>query len=246
MPKFFADPASFAGDRVTLTGEVADHITKSLRMMPGERVTLCDGAGTDYSCVIDAVGREVLLTVEEEVRSDTEPPYRAVVYQALSKGDRFDTVVQKSVEFGAVAIVPVQTERATVRLSADDCARKAVRWQKIANSAAEQCGRGILPQVCPLMSFKEAVEEAGRDDIALFCYEDEKGTTLKEILEEITFPEGRTPTVAILIGPEGGFSEKEARLGAETLRSVSLGPRILRTESAAPFVLACLSYVFEL
>lgn len=246
MPKFFTDPASFAGDTVTLTGEVADHITKSLRMMPGERVTVCDGAGTDYSCVIDTVGREVTLTVEDKYPSVTEPPYRAVVYQALSKGDRFDTVVQKSVEFGAAAIVPVQTERATVRLSADDCAKKAVRWQKIANSAAEQCGRGILPEVCPLLSFKEAVEEAARADVALFCYEDERGTTLKEVLDGISFPEEKIPVVAILIGPEGGFSEKEARLGAEMLRSVSLGRRILRTESAAPFVLACLSLGFEL
>ena len=139
-----------------------------------------------------------------------------------------------------------RTKRATVRLSADDCAKKAVRWQKIANSAAEQCGRGVLPEVCPLLSFKEAVEEARQADVALFCYEDERGTTLKEVLEDLKLPEGKIPTVAILIGPEGGFSEKEARLGAEMLSSVSLGRRILRTESAAPFVLACLCYGFEL
>lgn len=255
MPKFFVNSEDISENKVILTGEKAVHITKSLRMSIGESVTVCDGAGTDHLCVIESVGREVLLTIEDSCLSSAEPPYRAVVYQALSKGDRFDTVVQKSVECGAFSIVPVQTERATVRLSADDCSKKAVRWQRIAESAAEQCGRGIVPRVCGLMNFAEAVAAARSADLALFCYENEDGVTLKERLEAFADTrkrDGTVPDIAVIIGPEGGFSEKEAALArecaaeSENFHSVSLGSRILRTESAAPFVLACISMGLEL
>lgn len=277
MPKFFISPEDISGNTAVLTGDKATHITKSLRMMPGERVILCDGEGTDYFCKIESVGREVSLSVEESSPCAAEPPYRAVIYQGLSKGDRFDTVVQKSVECGAAAIVPVQTERATVRLSRDDCEKKNLRWQKIAESAAEQCGRGCVPKMMPLMSFAEAVDAAKSAELAFFCYENEDGVTLKERLEAFAktlvvkdnnicvggscvtaegtpcLPaEAPPPTIAVLIGPEGGFSEKEAKLARDAVaecgnfHSVSLGTRILRTESAAPFVLACISMTLEM
>ena len=255
MPKFFIDKSSLAEGKAILTGEKAQHITKSLRMTPGEHVILCDGCGTDHFCVIDSVGKEVSLTVENFHPSIAEPPYKAVIYQGLSKGDRFDTVVQKSVECGAFAIVPVQTERATVRLSKDECDKKNIRWQRIAESAAEQCGRGIVPEMRRLMSFTEAVAEAALADLALFCYENEDGVTLKERLDAFaaSVRSGNgVPEIAVLIGPEGGFSEKEASLAREVcassgnFHSVSLGPRILRTESAAPFALACISMALEL
>ena len=282
MPKFFISPSDINENTAILTGDKAGHITKSLRMMPGEAVTLCGGEGTDYFCRIESVGREVVLSVEGSEPSRGEPPYRVVIYQGLSKGDRFDTVVQKSVECGAYAIVPVQTERATVRLSRDDCDKKNVRWQKIAESAAEQCGRGIVPQMMPLMSFAEAVAAARSADLALFCYENEDGVTLKERLEAFAkvlpaeasvikdsnirvggscvtdegtpcLPaEASPPTIAVLIGPEGGFSDKEAEMvrltmaESDNFHSVTLGPRILRTESAAPFALACISMALEM
>lgn len=254
MPKFFISSSEISGSTAKITGDRAGHITKSLRMMPGESVTLCDGEGTDYFCRIESVGKEVSLSVEGSEPCGGEPPYRAVIYQGLSKGDRFDTVVQKSVECGAVAIVPVQTERATVRLSREDCDKKNVRWQKIAESAAEQCGRGVVPAMMPLMSFSEAVNAAKTADLALFCYENEDGVTLKDRLEAFaaTVAEAPPPTIAVLIGPEGGFSDKEAEMvrtamtESENFHSVTLGPRILRTESAAPFALACISMALEM
>lgn len=270
MPKFFIDKKDISDSRAVLTGEKAQHVTKSLRMTAGEHVILCDGEGTDHLCIIESVGKEVTLSVEGTVPSVGEPPYRAVVYQGLSKGDRFDTVVQKAVECGAFAITPVQTERATVRLSREDCGKKNVRWQRIAESAAEQCGRGIVPKMRPLMSFAEAIDAAKSSDLALFCYENEDGVTLKERLEEfaaslenkISVPvegscfdsraEAAMPEIAIIIGPEGGFSEKEAEMArtacseSHKFHSVSLGCRILRTESAAPFVLACISMALEM
>lgn len=268
MPKFFIDKNDIAGGRAVLTGEKAQHVTKSLRMSAGESLILCDGEGTDHYCVIESVGKEVTLSVESSSPSAGEPPYRAVIYQGLSKGDRFDTVVQKSVECGAAAVVPVQTERATVRLSRDDCDKKNVRWQRIAESAAEQCGRGVVPKMQPLMSFAEAIEAAGKADLVLFCYENEDGVTLKDRLEEFAknveqktcvpvegscFNRERPiPEIAIIIGPEGGFSEREAEAAraacekSSRFHSVSLGSRILRTESAAPFVLACISMALEM
>lgn len=254
MPKFFIDKSDILENTAILTGEKAQHITKSLRMSAGETIILCDGEGTDYICVIESVGGEVALAIEESRVSRGEPPYRAVIYQGLSKGDRFDTVVQKSVECGAFAIVPVQTERATVRLNREECRKKNVRWQRIAESAAEQCGRGIVPRMQPLMSFAKAVELAKSADIALFCYENEDGVTLKERLEmfAVSIKDRNTlPEIAVIIGPEGGFSEREAEIAraaaeAENFHSVSLGSRILRTESAAPFVLACVSMALEL
>lgn len=246
MPKFFISPADTDGKRAVVRGDDAAHITKSLRMRAGERLTLCDGAGHDYLCTVEGVGTEVLLAIDEVRPSRGEPPYRAVVYQALSKGDKFDTVVQKSVECGAAAIVPVQTEWATVRLTAADCEKKRARWQKIAASAASQCGRGIVPEVMPLMSFAEAVDAAARADVALICYEDERRLTMREALAGFTPAGGEPFSVSVMIGPEGGFSGREIASAAEKLKSVTLGERILRTESAAPFALACLSMAYEM
>lgn len=256
MPKFFIDKSGICGGEAVLCGEQAQHVVKSLRMGVGETLVICDGCGTDHRCVIKSVGREVVLSVEESYPSAGEPPYNAVIYQGLSKGDRFDTVVQKSVECGAAAIVPVQTERATVRLNREDCDKKNVRWQRIAESAAEQCGRGTVPHMRRLLSFAEAIEAAKAADLALFCYENEDGVTLKERLDEfagIARENGSaSPDIAVIIGPEGGFSEKEAELArracaeCDSFHSVSLGTRILRTESAAPFVLACISMALEM
>lgn len=248
MPRFFIT-ASQIGERdsgektVLIFGEDAAHITKSLRMKPGEQVTVCDGVGREYSCMVEKTGETVTLAVTGERQSDTEPPYRATVYQALVKGDKFDTVVQKSVECGASRIVPFISERCIVRLDKKEAAKKVLRWQKIAEAAAKQCGRGIIPEVSGLLTFKEAAAEASRADIPLFCYEDESGRTLRPFLEE----EGECETVSLMIGSEGGFSPSEAQQAvSEGMVSVGLGKRILRTETASSFVLSCLSYRFEL
>lgn len=244
MPKFFIAPADTDGKTAVVRGDDAAHITKSLRMRSGEKLVLCDGAGKDYHCTVEEVGAEVRLSVDVICDSTGEPPYRAVIYQALSRGERFDIALQKSVECGASAIVPVQTERATVRLSAGDCEKKRARWQKIVTSAASQCGRGIIPTVEPLMQFPEALEAAGRAAIPMICYEGERKTTIREVLAAANFSDGCE--ISVMIGPEGGFSEREIALATERLSPVTLGGRILRTESAAPFALACISMAFEM
>ncbi len=249
MPRFFITSAQTGvtdGGKKTviILGDDASHITKSLRMKEGDGLVVCDMAGVEYDCVITSVGESVSADVISERKSDSEPPYKAVLYQALIKGDKFDTVVQKAVECGVSKIVPVLTERCVVRLTKQECEKKRARWQRIADEAAKQCGRGALVEVCPMMTFREAVAAAAEADLSLFCYEAENGTTLKSALKE----HDRIPdTVSFMIGSEGGFSVSEAETAKNAgMTPVGLGKRILRTETASGFVLSCLAYEYEL
>lgn len=247
MPRFFVSSSdvSYAPDRVLVSvkGDDAAHITRVLRMKSGERVTVCDENGVEYETVILSLGSEVVLDVLNKRQSENEPPYKAIVFQALVKGDRFDTVLQKSTELGASVIVPVITSRCTVKLTESDFAKKTDRWQRIAYEAAKQCGRGIIPKVERPVKFSEAVKMAIDCDLSLFCYEGEGTAPLPEITEKCDSPE----SIAVMIGPEGGFEPDEAENArASGMKMTGLGKRILRTETAAPFVLACLAYKYEL
>lgn len=242
MPRFFVPSESIADGLITVIGDDARHISRSLRMKVGERVTVCDPLGVEYNCVISAFTSEsVELSVTSSQRGESEPPYRAVVYQALVRSDRFDTVIQKSVEFGASMIVPVTTARSAVKLSPSDGEKKLVRWRRIAEEAAKQCGRSLVPELLFPIPFERAITDA--EGQRLFCYEEERTLKLTQALHNAE----NNGVFSLFIGPEGGFSPEEAALAASSgALSVSLGRRILRTESAAPFVLACLSYAFEL
>lgn len=248
MPRFFIRASQIGTEdggaqTVRILGDDAQHITKSLRMREGDTITVCDMARTEYSCRILSVGECVLARVESACPSASEPPYEAVLYQALIKGDKFDHVVQKAVECGVHRIVPVLTERCVVRLDKKDGEKKRLRWQRIAAEAAKQCGRGIIPEVSGLMYFKEAVSQAAQAALPLFCYEGEDKCSLVQATENCRAP----GTVSLLIGSEGGFSVEEASFAAECgMRSVGLGKRILRTETASSFALACLSFAYEM
>lgn len=249
MPRFFIDAGQISPDGATavITGDDARHISRSLRMRVGESLTLCDGCGTDISATISQISADaVTLALTSRVPCESEAPYRAVVYQALVRGERFDAVIQKSVEFGAAAIIPVATERATVRLSAADAAKKLARWQRIATEAAMQCGRGVIPRVGAPMPLGEALR--GGAGVRLFCYEEERTVHLRDALAASEAEaQHALREVSIFVGPEGGFAPDEAEAArAAGAISVSLGRRILRTESAAPFVLACLAMRWEL
>ncbi len=251
MPRFFISESQVGvrddgSKTVLIMGDDAAHITRSLRMKPGEAVTVCvsgDSAQHEYFCTVGAVGETVTLDVVSEGECLSEPPYRAAVYQALVKGDKFDTVVQKAVECGASRIVPFISSRCIVRLDKKDAAKKITRWQRIAEEAAKQCGRGIIPEVAPLMTFEEAVRDAAKCHIPLFCFEKEDGLSLPSALAD----SDRKSDIAVMVGSEGGFSDSEAELAAGAgMVSVGLGRRILRTETASSFVLSCLSYALEM
>ncbi len=225
MPRFFIE--DIEGDRLTVTGDDARHIGRSLRMKPGEEITLCDTRGTDCLCVIESVSEtDVIVQVRERRKSDTEPTVRVTLYQGYPKGDKLETVIEKAVELGVSAVVPVLTERSVARPDAKSASRKLERWQRHALEAAKQCGRGIIPQVEPLIGIAALPARMAAHDCAIFCYE-LGGEPLTKAL-------GSSPSdVGIFIGPEGGISSAEAdalvKAGAVP---VTLGKRILRTETA--------------
>lgn len=248
MPTFYISNGQIGqkdnGERtVLICKDDALHITKALRMKPGEMLDVCDADSTVHKCEIISVGENVTAKIVSSEKSKAEPPYTVTLYQALVKGDKFDTVVQKAVESGVSRIVPVLTSRCIVRLDKKECAKKCARWQRIADEAAKQCGRGSLVEIAELMNFKEAVLDASKSTVAIFCYEGEKTRSLKGILSD----SGKVSGISVMIGAEGGFSKEEADYAENGgMKSVSLGNRILRTETASSFVLACLSYEYEM
>lgn len=233
MPRFFIDYVP--EEQVLLTGENAAHISRSLRMRPGEKLTLCDSIGTDYLCEIERITAEgVSLRVLRFCISVTEPTVKVTVCQGLPKADKMDGIVQKSVEMGAVRVLPVMTARCISRPDAKTAEKKTARWQKIAQEAAKQSGRGIVPEVPAPVPFRQAVEQAAREgEIVLFYEGGGQGIT-----ELVT---GETKRLAVFIGPEGGFEQAEVDFALECGGRVgTLGPRILRTETAPVAALAAI------
>ena len=246
MPRFFLPPAAFegvsAGALVTITGDDARHISLSLRMRVGDGVTLCDGAGVEYDgTLVSLTPTAVEVEISAPRKSTREMPVKVTLYQGLAKGDKMDTIIQKAVELGVFRIVPVTTARCIMKMG-DNADKKIARWQKIANEAAGQCGRGNLPEVVSPISFKEAATAAKADELSLFCYEElGKTQSLSALL-----PESAPATLSFFVGPEGGFDPREADAAVEAgIRLCGLGPRILRTETASGYVLAAISLCYE-
>jgi len=242
MPRFFLPPDAVPGSEVTLEGEDARHIALSLRMAAGESITVCDGRGEEMACILTALTpQSVTARVVSRAPCLAEPPYRAVLYQALPKGDKMDTIVQKAVETGVYAVVPVLSARCVSRPEEKALEKKRERWAKIAREAAMQSQRGIIPAVRPPMTFGQAVEEMAAG-FGLFCYEGSDVRPLGEVL-----PPACPMEIGFIIGPEGGFSDQEANLAREMgIHPVGLGKRILRSETASAVTLSCLSYQYEL
>ena len=255
MPRFFVqlDKIDLEHNTVRIDGEDAHHISRSLRMAKGEQITVCDMQGREYDCSICDFCDDSSVTAEIIACFDckSEPPYEATVYQGLPKGDKLDTVIQKSVECGAFAVRTFESSRCIAKEKSESGEKKLARRKKIALEAAKQSGRGRVPEVLPTVSFKEAVEEAARADIPLLCYEDERAVSLRAALKRglagIENASGKKPSVAIMIGSEGGFSPEEAEYARDRgMITVGLGPRILRTETAPAFALGCLAYEIEM
>lgn len=244
MQQFFAEPSWIRENKIYMQGADVNHIKNVLRMKPGEDVRVSDGRGKAYLCCIHSYeGQTAVLDILKELDPDTELPSRIVLFQGLPKGDKMEWIVQKAVELGAYRIVPFAAKRSVVRLDEKKAAKKQARWQLIAKGAAEQSGRGIIPEVGAVCSFAEALRMAGELDVVLIPYELEEG--MKEAARIL---EGIAPgqSVGIFIGPEGGFEEEEVeqakRAGAH---AVTLGKRILRTETAGLTALSILMYHLE-
>lgn len=238
MTRFFVTPVEFEQNFLVLTGENAAH-ARVLRLQSGEEVLICDGAGNECICTISDVSPgQISLVVKSRQASSSEAKIRASIYMAFSKGDKLEHVIQKATELGAAEIIAFPSIRCVSRPDEKSLAKKLERWQKIAASAAEQSGRGMIPQVLTVDSYKAALERAATADKAILFYENEKATTLRTTLED-----GAFTSISLLTGPEGGLEEKEVEQAkAAGLHICTLGSRILRCETAPLCALSAVMY----
>ena len=238
MTRFFVEPQEFQPEFMVLTGENAQH-AKVLRLKAGEEVLVCDGQGRECLCsVSDLSDGQISLVVKHCQDSETEAKVRVSVYMAFPKGDKLEHVIQKATELGAYEIVAFPSARCVSRPDEKSLKKKRERWQKIAQSAAEQSGRGVIPQVVILPSYTEAINRAVQADKAILFYENERAVTLKMSLQT-----GDYRTVSLLTGPEGGLDVTEVEKAKATgLEICTLGKRILRCETAPLCALSAVMY----
>lgn len=238
MPRFFVD--EIKSENFEIFGEDAKHIAKSLRMKKGEKLTICDKNQIEYLCeIIGFEAEKVLLKILSKSSCKTEPPLSITLFQALPKSDKMDFIVQKSVEIGAIKIVPILTSRCISRPDDKSFQKKLLRWNKIAKEAAEQSHRGIIPKVQKLISLKEFLPSLKDFDQSFVFYEKGGNSLKKTFLNE-------SKKIAIIIGPEGGFEETEINdLKSHGAIVSTLGKRILRAETAPLVALSNLIFLKE-
>ena len=241
MPKFFFHKNDISLGQVQLFGDDEKHIKTVLRAREVEELTRCDGEGRDYQCRIVSLERGVLLDILSKEVCETEPKTKITLYQGLPKADKMELIIQKCVELGVDRIVAVSTERAIVKLDKKE-SKKLERWQKIAEAAAKQSGRGKIPEIGQqVLKFKEAVAEAKELDGAIIPYEKEQETGIRQFVQGF-----RGESIGVFIGPEGGFAEEEIALAQENgITPITLGKRILRTETAGMTTAAILLYELD-
>jgi len=240
--RFFVNISDITKDAVTLKGKNVAH-GGVLRLKIGEQIVICDGNGRDYFCVVRAMDKTQIcgeiLRVEDNI---AEPQIAVTLFQALPEGDKLADIVEKCVELGVTQVVPVVTARCIVKTSARD-SKKTERLRAIAEAAAKQSGRGKIPMICEALSLQAAIEQAKTYDTTFACYESEDKLLLKNLLKPMV---GKLSTLAFFVGPEGGFAQEEIAMFTDAkIPTVSLGNRILRTETAGPAVLANILYELE-
>ncbi len=245
MPKFFAEKENITDSTILLDGEEAKHILRVLRMQVGDCLTVCDGEGMDYEAEIEKTEKNFLTArILEKKPSPAESRVKITLFQCLPKASKMEYVIQKCTELGIYKIIPCISERCVVKLNSEaDAEKKVERWQSVAKAAAKQSGRGILPQVETPVTFAEAVKMLGQYSLAFIPYENERDVTLKTLLRDAQ----ALKDAAFIIGPEGGFAPQEIELALKNgIRPVTLGSRILRTETAGEAVVSMMNYEFEL
>ncbi len=255
MSRFFVktEPADLQNGRIVITGEDVKHITNVLRARPGDALELCDGIGTDYDAVIEQFSRESVITrIRGSKANHTEPPVDITLFQGIPKADKMDFIIQKCVELGVNRFVPVTAARSVVKFKdARDAAAKAARWGRIALEAAKQCDRGRIPVVEEPVGLDKALKLADGYDLKLLPYEEETEGGLRNVLSSYSrsipgsagIQDANLRKIAIFIGPEGGFERAETEKAIQSgFRSVKLGPRILRTETAGIAVSSIVMY----
>ncbi len=244
MHHFFTDPQNVYEKEIIITGNDVNHMKNVLRIKPGELVKISDGNGIEYECSVNRYESEnAILNILNSFKSNSELSSEIYLFQGLPKGDKMELIIQKAAELGVYKVVPVATKRAVVKLDPKKAAKKVERWNAISLSAAKQSGRSMIPEVEQVMSFSEALQYAKQMDLILFPYELAEGMSItKEIISTIK----SNQKIGVFIGPEGGFEEEEVRKAEEIgAHPITLGKRILRTETAGLAVLSILMYQLE-
>ena len=239
------------GDTVTVTGEDFNHLRNVLRVKIDDEILVSDGSGSDYIAAITDIGAAEITAAIVGSGEPRELPVGITLYQALPKGDKMETIIQKCVELGAARIVPMETSRCVVKLDPKGRAKKVERWQKIAQSASEQCQRSRIPEIAPVMSWAQALEDAGGGQKPqnrvrnVIAYEEEMGAEgLKMLLTDAR--ERKIDEIRVFVGPEGGFAQKEVDQAMDSgVQPISLGRRILRTETAGMALVAAVMLEVE-
>lgn len=248
MFHFFVEPEQVAGDEIRITDADYNHMKNVIRLKDGDRVLISVDNGEDgyvnHICAVqEYTENEAVLDIVERNVEGTELPCRITLYQGLPKADKMELIIQKAVELGVSEIVPVAMKRCVVKLDSKKEDSKLKRWNAISESAAKQSKRSIIPQVRNVMSYKQAVEEAKSMEVTLVPYENEEGMkATRSAMESIKAGD----RVAVFIGPEGGFEDSEIELARnEGMKTISLGKRILRTETAGLSAIAMITYAIE-
>lgn len=247
MARFFVSPGQIGPASVSIFDGDVNHIRKVLRMKEGDELTVSDGDGTDYFCRIRSISEEVVVCdIVDSWTSYVELPVKLYLFQGLPKADKMELIIQKAVELGAYEIVPVAMSRSIVKLDEKKAGKKTARWQGISESGAKQSGRAIIPEVKSPMSYKNALEYAKTLDAIIVPYEKaDEIEVSRELISKLCSDEN-IKSIGIFIGPEGGFAEKEIEQALEAgATPITLGRRILRTETAGLAVLSILMYQLE-
>lgn len=241
MPKFFTARENITDTDITIDNEDVAHITRVLRLSEGDEITVCDGQGYDYTAKIDFIEpKKIVCKIIERQKCDTEPNIEVTLFQGIPKAAKMDYIIQKTTELGITRIVPVMLDRCVVKLENKKAeTKKCERWQKISNEAAKQSGRGVVPTINMPVSIDEALTMAKENDLCFVPYECEERTSLKKVL----MSESDIKSIGFIIGPEGGFSMSEIeKIRTSGVETITLGKRILRTETAGEAVLAMIMY----
>ena len=250
MPKFFVKEEQIQENQIIILGQDVNHIKKVLRAKIGDELQICNSQnGENFLCEIDNLEEEkIICQIKEKIQEQVESNIEVTIFQGLPKADKMEYIIQKSVELGVYDITPVEMKRCVVKLNEKDKSKKIERWQKISEVAAKQCGRDIIPQINNIINIKNICNLIQEYDMVLVAYENEEKNTLKEQLENIKKQNNSKSKVkiGIIIGPEGGLEEKDVETLKETgAKVITLGRRILRTETVALNVLSIIMYELE-
>lgn len=252
MPKFFVKKEQILNDKIIINGQDVNHIKRVLRAKIGDELQICNSQnGENFLCDIEMINNEdILCSIKQKVEEKVESNVEVTIFQGLPKGDKMEYIIQKSVELGVYDITPVEMKRCVVKLNEKDKGKKIIRWQKISEVAAKQCGRDLIPKINDIINLKKICNLIDNYDIVLVAYENERDNTLKEqlkiIKDKVKLDNNNKLKIGILIGPEGGLEEDDVENlknnGAEV---ITLGKRILRTETVALSVLSIIMYELE-